>query len=219
VKKIHFGLGCILFFASIPFVAYTQVTDIEGNTYQTVMIGTQLWMAENLKSTKYNDGTGIPLVKNSDWYTLTTPAYCWYNNDYKSFGKIYGALYNGYAVETGKLCPTGWHVPAEDDWIKLSNYLGGEQAAGGKLKKTGTSHWKNPNAGASNSTGFTALPGGARWMIGRFDLLGRRGYWWSIYQHDNDPEAVSRMIGFDEGLFRKVETIKGSGFSVRCVRD
>ena len=205
--------------ASLPFVAHAQMTDIEGNSYQTVQIGTQLWMAENLKTTKYNNGTPIPLVKGSEWYTMTTPGYCWYHNAYKSFGKIYGALYNWYATESGNLCPTGWHVPTDDDWTILNDYLGGEQSAGGKLKETGTGNWKNPNAGATNSTGFTALPGGGRWVIGRFDLLGRRGYWWSSSGKDDDPEAPIRMIGYDEGIFRKLQGLKGSGFSVRCVKD
>ena len=205
--------------ASLPIVTYTQVTDIEGNTYKTTEIGTQVWMAENLKTTKYNNGTPIPLVKGSEWYTMTTPGYCWYNNDFKSFGKIYGALYNFYTIETGNLCPAGWHVPTDDDWTILTRYLGGEESAGGKLKETGTIHWKSPNAGATNSSGYSALPGGGRWVIGRFDVLGRKGYWWSASGNDNNDEAPIRVIGYDEGVFRKLQSIKGSGFSVRCVKD
>ena len=122
------------------------VQDIDGNNYLTVTIGTQIWMAENLRTTKYNDGTAIPLVTdNTTWANLTTPAYCWYNNDAKTNGSTYGALYNWYSVNTKKLCPTGWHVPNDTEWTTLTTYLGGTAVAGGKLKETGTAHWYSPN--------------------------------------------------------------------------
>jgi uncharacterized protein (TIGR02145 family) len=219
VRKIHLVLGCIIFIVLLPFVTYAQVTDIEGNTYKTVQIGTQLWMAENLKTTRYNNGSEIPLVTGPEWDTMSTDGYCWYNNNYKIFGKIYGALYNWYAVATGNLCPTGWRVPADADWVILCDYLGGEKSAGGMLKETGTLHWKSPNSGATNSTGFKALPGGGRWVIGRFDLISRRGYWWSSSTFDNNSDTTIRMIPFDESLFLRVSGLKGSGFSVRCIKD
>ena len=219
MKKIRLAIGCIVIVALLPIVVHAQVTDIEGNTYKTIQIGTQLWMAENLKTTKYNNGIGIPLVTGSEWDTMTTQGYCWYSNNFKSFGKTYGALYNWYAVESGNLCPTGWHVPSDDDWTALSEYLGGENAAGGRLKESGTRHWKSPNAGATNSNGFTALPGGGRWVVGRFDLIGRRGYWWSSSAYDNNSDPSIRMILFDESFFKRAPGIKGNGFSVRCIKD
>jgi uncharacterized protein (TIGR02145 family) len=219
VKKKHLITGCIIIVSSLSYVVNAQVTDIEGNTYKTVNIGTQLWMAENLKTTKYNDGIEIPLVADSSWNSLTTHGYCWYNNNYKNYGKIYGALYNGYAAGSGKLCPTGWHVPTDAEWKTLSDYLGGDRLAGGKLKETGTAHWNRPNTGATNDSGFTALPGGGRWVIGRFDLFGRRAYWWSTSIYDDIFDASIWMIPHDENLFNKVPAIKGNGFSVRCIKD
>jgi uncharacterized protein (TIGR02145 family) len=219
VKKILSVIGWVLILASLPSVAKSQLTDIDGNTYKTVQIGHQLWMAENLRTAKYSDGTEIPLVTGSEWYSMTTPGYSWYNNNYKIFGKIYGALYNWYAVETGNLCPTGWHVPTDDEWTALSAYLGGDNSAGGKLKEKGTAHWKSPNGGATNNSGFNALPGGGRWVIGRFDLIYRRGYWWSSSGSEDNTEAMSRMIGYEESIFKKTSSLKGSGFSVRCIKD
>lgn len=164
MRKIHLAIGCIIIVALLPCVANAQVADIEGNTYKTVQIGSQLWMAENLKTTKYSNGTEIPLVTGQEWYTMTSQGYCWYNNDYKNFGKIYGALYNWAAIETGNLCPTGWHVPTDNDWNTLCKYLGGEKSAGGKLKESGTQHWKSPNAGATDSIAFSGPSGW--WTVG-----------------------------------------------------
>jgi uncharacterized protein (TIGR02145 family) len=141
------------------------VTDIDGNAYNIVTIGGQAWMKENLKVTKYKDGTTIPLVTATGaWVALTTPGYSFYNNSVT--GGVYGALYNWYTVNTGKLCPTGWHVPSTTEWTTLETFLGGASVAGGKLKETGTSKWFSPNTGATNETGFTALPGGARNYLG-----------------------------------------------------
>ena len=115
------------------------VTDIDGNVYHTVTIGTQTWMVENLKTTKYNDGTAIPLVTDSTaWLNLTTPGYCWYNNDAATYKNTYGALYNWFTVNTSKLAPSGWHVPTDAEWTTLITYLGGETVAGGQMKSTGT---------------------------------------------------------------------------------
>ena len=138
------------------------VTDVDGNVYNTVTIGTQCWLQENLKTTKYKDGTSIPLVTdNSAWGSLSTPGYCWYNND-DTYKNTYGALYNYYTVLTNNLCPSGWHVATEREWSTLVTYLGGASIAGGKLKESGTTHWVTPNTGANNETGFIALPGGRR---------------------------------------------------------
>jgi uncharacterized protein (TIGR02145 family) len=147
--------------------ATAAVTDTDGNVYHTVIIGTQEWMVENLKTRRFNDGSAIPLVASSSaWPTLTTAGYCWYNNDSAANSATYGALYNWFAVNAGKLAPTGWHVPSDSEWNVLITYLGGESVAGGRLKEAGTVHWNSPNAGATNEFGFTALPGGHRDLYG-----------------------------------------------------
>ena len=141
----------------------SSIKDIEGNVYKTIAIGKQVWMTENLKTTKFNDGTSIPMVtENEAWIKLTTPAYSWYNNDSTANKNTYGALYNWYTVKTNKLCPAGWHVPTDAEWVALITYLEGFTVAGGKMKEKGIEHWKSPNEGATNETGFTALPGGYR---------------------------------------------------------
>ncbi len=120
-------------------ITESKISDGDGNIYETVTIGTQVWLTENLKATKYNDGTSIQFVTdNTLWATLSTPAYCWYNNDGGNYKDIYGGLYNWWAVNTGKLCPTGWHVPSDGEWTTLTSTLGGENVAGAKLKETGT---------------------------------------------------------------------------------
>ena len=139
------------------------VTDSDGNLYNTVTIGTQCWLTENLKTTRYNDGSQIPKVSDPlAWSNLITPAYCWYNNDSSSYMAAYGAMYNWYTVATGKLCPDGWHVPTDGDWTKLTDYLCGNSMSSAKLKEAGNMHWNNPNGESTNTSGFTALPGGYR---------------------------------------------------------
>jgi len=133
-----------------PTTTAGKVTDIDGNVYDTVKIGTQIWIIENLKTTKYNDGTSIPMVTDSAaWINLTTPGYCWHKNTSASYKNTYGALYNWYAVNTGKLAPKGWHVPSDAEWTTLITYLGGDSIAGGKMKETGMSHWFSPNTGCN----------------------------------------------------------------------
>ena len=194
------------------------VKDIDGNVYKTITIGTQVWMAENLKTTKYNDGTSIPLVIDNSWATLTTPAYCWYNNDSTASKNIYGALYNWHTVNTGKLCPIGWYVPANKEWANLSTYLGGDKVAGGKLKETGMTHWNSPNTGATNENGFRALPGGYRYGKGIFGSIGYLGYWWSSTEH-RAPYAWCRYIGYGSSSLLSHGNYRRNGFSVRCVQD
>jgi len=196
------------------------VTDIDGNVYHTVTIGTQVWMVENLKTTKYNDGTPIPLVTNNvEWANLTTPGYCWFNNDESTHKEPYGAMYNWYTIETGKLAPTGWHVPTYDgDFNTLANYLGGSNVAGGKLKEIGTLHWNPPNTGATNETGFTALPGGYRNYQGIFDGVGIIGYLWSATQRST-ASAWLRSLAYSHTIFNYGSDDKMLGFSVRCVKD
>ncbi len=196
----------------------SPVSDYEGNVYSTVQIGEQIWMAENLKSARYNDGTQIPLVTdNTGWGNLTSPAYCWYNNDEATYKNTYGALYNWYAINTNKLCPSGWHVPTDVEWSKMTEYLG-EDVAGGKLKETGTTHWYSPNTGATNETGFNALPGGDRADNGIFDNLGYYGNWWSASQI-NTNNAWYRNMHFNTSYVYRADASLKYGFSVRCIRD
>ena len=209
-----------------PNLTYGSVSDNDGNTYKTILIGTQTWMAENLKTTKYSDGTAISNVtNNTTWTGLTTGAYCWYNNDAATNKATYGALYNWLAVDAtangGKnVCPTGWHVPTDAEWTTMTTYLGGESVAGGKLKETGTTHWRSPNTGATNETGFTALPGGMRDEYGEFSSINDVGYWWSSSMNGSDmTKAWYRMFfSFDKDVFG-FDISKKSGFSVRCMKN
>jgi len=141
-------------------------TDGDGNVYDTVVIGTQVWLKENLKTTKSRYGDPLHLVPENDkWGTYSFNAYCWYDN-VEGLKDTYGALYNYKAVEVGAICPLGWHVPTPEDWTTLFNYLGGKNVAGKKLKETGFAHWGSENQGATNETGFTALAGGRRYGPG-----------------------------------------------------
>ena len=203
-----------------------SVKDIDGNKYKTLKIGNQIWLSENLKTTTYNDGTAIPLVKSYDaWAELSTPAYCWYNND-STNKEVYGALYNWYAVNTKKICPEGWHVPTDEEWTELRTYLGDKGNAGLALKESGTSHWRSPNSDASNTTGFTGLPGGYRDYKGPFNLLRKDAYWWSstesyryISTDSASPISFYRNLRYDDhDLFRNV-TDKSFGLCVRCLKD
>jgi uncharacterized protein (TIGR02145 family) len=214
-----------------PDLTYGTISDIDGNTYKTIQIGEQEWMAQNLAATKYNDGTAIPLeTSSSGWSNLTTPAYCWYNNDEATYKADYGALYNWYVVETGKLCPTGWHVPTDAEWKELELYLGMSQSEldaggsrgtdeGGKLKETGTTHWNYPNTATTNESGFTAVPGGCRYgSDGSFDLIGLNGAWWSASKYFSS-RAWYRLMSNDYGLITRSTYTKNYGFSIRCLRD
>jgi uncharacterized protein (TIGR02145 family) len=202
----------------INFLA-TGVIDTDGNKYKTIKIGNQLWMAENLRVAHFKNGTIIPLVTdNTAWNALTTPGYCWYNNDEATNKATYGALYNWYTVNTGNLCPTGWHVPTDAEWTTLTTYLGGESVAGGKLKETGIAHWASPNTGATNETGFTALPGGGRSTNGPCYDVGYSSVWWSSTAYST-TSAWSWAVGyFDTNVYRG-DYNKQGGFSVRCLRD
>jgi len=219
IKKLKL-IVLTLFCIGLTDLQAQTVKDIEGNVYKTVTIGTKVWMAENLKTTKYNDGTAIPLVTDDKaWEALTTPAYCWYNNDATANKKTYGALYNWYTVNTKKLCPTSWHVPSDAEWTTLTTNLGGISVAGGKLKETSTTHWQSPNTGATNETGFTALPGGFRSLDGACLSIGLDGLWWSAAE-DNAAEAWYRHLYYEGSVSRRDnEGNKRDGFSVRCLRD
>ncbi len=196
------------------------VSDIEGNIYKTIKIGTQVWTAENLKVTKYNDGTKISLVTDQlIWDKLTTEGYCWYNNDENTYKNTYGALYNAYTVNTGKLCPTGWHVPNDAEWTTLTTYLGGEEIAGGKMKESGTAKWKTPNKDATNETNFSAIPGGYRLTKSvKYSNIGQLSSWWSSTEVDTYYQN-GRFVNYSGCYVVKTNDKKIYGLSVRCIKN
>jgi uncharacterized protein (TIGR02145 family) len=201
----------------------TGVKDADGNSYKTVTIGSQVWMAENLKTTKYRDGLAIANVTvNAEWGVLTTAAYAVYGNSADN-GTNYGALYNWYAVNSGKLCPTGWHVPTKAEWTTLITFAGGENTAGGKLKSTRTAptaapSWLSPNTGATDAYGFAVVPGGFRMNGGSFGLIGEFSYFWSSTENSSTL-AEYNMIVNDQAYVASYPGLKGIGASVRCVKD
>jgi uncharacterized protein (TIGR02145 family) len=204
--------------------SFIGCTDSDNNNYSIVTIGSQTWMAENLKTTKFNDDSSIPLeTVNSAWSGISTPAYCWYDNDINN-KDTYGAMYNWYAVSTstngGKnVCPSGWHVPSDEEWITLISSLGGESNVGGKLKETGTAHWGSPNTGATNESGFTALPGGLRGAYdGGFYQRGLVGFWWSSAASTSTYAWNCYMSSYDSNIVGN-DLEKEDGLSVRCVQD
>lgn len=199
------------------------VSDIDGNSYKTVYIGTQHWMAENLKTSKYNDGTAIPNVTDAtQWSNLTTGAWSYYNNDAANNPK-YAKLYNWYAVSqttngNKNVCPTGWHVPSDAEWTVLTDYLGVENVAGGKMKEVGTTSWSSPNTDATNESGFTGLPSGSRGYDGNYSHLGINGGWWSSTEGITDDAWLRVLFNIYGFAFRGVN-VKKIGLSVRCLRD
>jgi uncharacterized protein (TIGR02145 family) len=206
--------------SQLSFTTETGITDTDGNTYNTIQIGSQLWMQENLKTTRYNDGEAIPLVTdNTTWWNLTTPAYCWFLNNIQVYKDVYGALYNWHTVGTGKLCPIGWHVPSDAEWTVLTDYLGGNSMAGGKMKETGTTHWRSPNTGATNETGFTALPGGYRGDGGGFMHIENYGNWWSANEIYVSFAWIYYIYYNGSHIYRSNSWGKTCGFSVRCIKD
>ncbi len=193
---------------------------IDENCISSVTICNQVWMLKNLDVTKYRNGDDIPQVTNiAAWAGLTTGAWCYYANNAAN-GTTYGKLYNWYAVNDARgLAPAGWHVPSDAEWTTLSDCLGGELDAGGKMKETGTTHWISPNAGASNSSGFTALPGGYLDSgLQFYNNIGIGGYWWSSTEA-NIGVAWLRFLVIDNWSIHRPGTDKIYGFSVRCVKD
>jgi uncharacterized protein (TIGR02145 family) len=211
------------------------VKDADGNVYQTVEIGNQVWTVENLRTTKFDDGSAIPLVTDTAaWKGNTTPAYCWYDNDtiYKT---KYGALYNWYAVDNKKLAPKGWHVPSDAEWNTLQNYLIANgynwdgTTTGNKLAKSlaaKTTDWEpdrtpgtvGNDLSKNNRSGFSALPGGSRNNVGDFDTVGYLGLWWSATEYDTS-DAFTRYFGNEYDDLYRIHDFKNCGLSVRLVRD
>jgi len=218
-----------------PCPGMPTVTDIDGNLYNTVLIGSQCWMKENLKTTTYQNGTPIPNVTDpDDWGDLTTGAYVWYDNDI-SWKDKYGALYNWFTtIDANGLCPTGWHVPTHDEWTDLTNYIGGTSSPHGNELKS-CRQVNSPLGGGCNTSehprwnehgthygtddyGFSGLPGGYRNDSGYFDGVGYFGYWWSSAEYSSD-NAWGRYLSYNFGYVNVSNYTKRAGFSVRCLRD
>jgi uncharacterized protein (TIGR02145 family) len=195
-----------------------DLIEIEDEAYHSVIIGSQTWMVENLRVTHYRNGDPIPnVILASEWDTLTTGAYCEYNDDDNAV-KPYGRLYNWYAVHDARnLAPEGWHIPTEDEFRLLIASAGAEDAAGGRLKESGTNHWKYPNTNATDIYGFTALPGGIFSASG-FAGLGEIGNIWSSTAFSED-HAYYLCLGHSTGRAFVAYQDKGLGFTVRCVKD
>jgi uncharacterized protein (TIGR02145 family) len=212
--------AAIVLFNSIlfnPNLTYGTVTDADWNEYKTIQIGTQTWMAENLKTTTFISGEQIANVgDNIIWADYMEDAYCWYENDI-AFKTNYGAFYNWYAVNSGKLCPVGWHVPSSEEFETLITFLGGESVAGEKLKESGTDHWQPPNTDADNESGFSALPGGYI-SSGEFMSLRTAGYWWSSTE-SNSSDASFMVIPSNDDSVSTDTAAKTTGMSVRCIKD
>lgn len=211
-------LAFTLFCMGLTGLQAQTVTDADGNIYPITTIGKQVWMADNLKTTKYNDGKPIPLVADEKkWEALKTPGFCWLNNDISN-KDIYGGLYNWYAANTKKLCPKGWHVPTDTEWGTMITFLGDENTAGDKLKETGTDHWKSTYNTATNDFDFTALPGGMRYETGIFPLFAHSyAVWWSATGSGTD--AWNRGLYFNSSRTYKGHEPMKIGFSVRCIKD
>ena len=198
---------------------FGTVTDIDGNLYYTIIIGDQEWMMENLRVTRYRNGATIPNVTdNTEWSALTTGAYRHYDNN-SSNGDTYGVLYNWYSISHNTtIAPEGWHVPTNDEWQVLIDYLGGDAIAGGKMKETGTTHWVAPNTGATNESGFTALPGGYCGPYGDFSSMGWGGYFWSATEHVSTNAYDCRLYALDSEVSQSY-FYKRAGYAVRCLRN
>jgi uncharacterized protein (TIGR02145 family) len=198
------------------------IIDIDGNVYNTITIGTQIWMKENLEVIHYNNGDSIiNITDNTQWMNDSLGSYCNYNNSVDT-ANIYGKLYNWFTVvDNRNLCPTGWHVPSIAEWNTLSLYLGGGSVAGGEMKETDTLHWHSPNVGATNISGFTGLPGGLRSTYGFFANLGDWGFWWST-----SASICSGLPAGGQYSLHNITDNLGSawqfatvGGSVRCICD
>jgi uncharacterized protein (TIGR02145 family) len=180
-----------------------SIIDIEGNVYKTIKIGNQTWMAENLRVTKYNDGTPLPNVTNDvKWSKLETPAYCWYNNDQGIFKKNYGALYNLYTIQNKNVCPSGWHIPSMEEWVKMIEFLGGDDVAGAKLRELG----------------IAALPTGYRGADGYFSGVEQEYSWWAPFSSDPNSPGTIDMVSDLDYLHVGGSAIT-SGHAIRCVKN
>ena len=223
MKKIS-AITFVIMFLSIGLYAQETVTDIDGNVYKTVRIGDQVWMAENLKTTRYRNGDTISTTSPATLNIMSesAPKYQWAYAGNDSNVAVYGRLYTWYAVtDSRNIAPTGWHVPTEAEWRTLINFLGGDSKARGKLKEAGTTHWKSPNTDATNESGFTALPGGSHWDT-IFVAIGMYGHYWSADMQA--PDWAWRLALSYKDMDVNVNTVLNSanpkiGWSVRCIKD
>lgn len=216
INSAGVGYGEAVQFTTLANVC-GNISDIDGNSYATVTIGSKCWTKQNLNVSHYRNGDAIPQVQDAaQWATLTTGAWCYYENQTAN-GTIYGKLYNWYAVSDPRgLAPQGWHVSSKEDWQTFGTYLG-VQNLGGKLKAMST--WNSPNTGADNSSGFTALAGGRRWYSdGSFSTLGNYGNWWTSTDGPS-PFAQMYLLGFSDDFLSNEYRDKTNGYSVRCVKD
>ena len=217
-------------FAGGPAPNCEPVTDIDGNVYRTVTIGTQVWMAENLKVTHYRNGDAITNVTDSaTWAGLTTGAYCEYDNNPNNVA-VYGRLYNWYAVSDSRnIAPVGWHVPSDEEWKQLEMYIGMSQIQadaehwrgtneGGKLKESGTTHWSSPNTGATNESGFSALPVGFRFVDGGYRELSMNVNFWTSTAWDGSVAWHRFLYYINSDVYRGHDSYR-YGFAIRCVKD
>ncbi|RYF97964.1 MAG: hypothetical protein EOO07_38850 [Chitinophagaceae bacterium] len=219
INKPAFFLLSVLLLVFISCRNDVTLKDVDGNSYKTVKIGNQIWMAENLKVTAFRNGDPIPnLAEDKNWAASKSASYCDYNKDAKN-AKIYGHLYNWYAVNDSRgLAPKGWHIPTSKELEELISFLKSDTIAAAKLKEAGTAHWLTPNNNADNSSGFTALPGGYRFNDGTFHTIRSNGYWWT---NNRSFEMYSWSPRIWEG-FADVERdpqYLNYGFSVRCIKD
>ncbi len=196
-----------------------SIVDIDGNVYHSITIGTQTWMVENLKVTKYSNGEKISNITDySQWSELTLGAYCDYLN-VATNSDLYGHIYNWNAVnDNRKIAPKGWHVATEVDWTTLFNYLGGNNVAGGKMKEEGKDRWEYPNSNATNESGFTALPSGVRSSNGEFGSIERSCTWWADTKY-NESNAICYSLDYSDAKVERNDNEKTFGFSVRCIKD
>lgn len=205
---------------SIPESPVSTVIDIDGNVYKTIRIGQQTWMAEDLRVTKFNNGTPISIVSDSKlWSSIDIPAYSWYDNITPDVASKYGALYNGYVVESSsKVCPNGWRIPTKDDWDSLIKFYGGAEIAGGKLKEAGISNWYKPNSGAETENVFMALPVGYRNSTGSFSFRGGTGLWWTSTVTSYSNFATMAMY-YNYSSVVTGNFPKAQGVCIRCMKD
>jgi uncharacterized protein (TIGR02145 family) len=220
MKKLMYYLSVIISIVFVLFLnvqdAYSQVTDKDGNSYNTVTIGKQIWMVENLNVTHYRNGDEIPLVQDKEeWDNQTTGAWCYYENN-SGNGITYGKLYNWYAVNDPRgLAPDGWHIPTDADWTKLTDFLGGADIAGHKLKNT--AGW-DENLNGDNSSGFSAMPGGYRTHDGYFSNIGRNSIFWTSTEFNGERAWFRNVIGSIPNIYNP-NYEKDFGLSVRCIKD
>jgi uncharacterized protein (TIGR02145 family) len=205
-----------------PVIEYADpLVDIDNNVYKTVVIGDQIWMAENLRVTKFNDGVPVSSIADKDiWQYTVLPAYCWYNNDSIANNLTFGALYNYRAVHTGMLCPVGWHVPSLEEWTTMIDYAGGYRVTGGKLKQIGTKLWSEPNTDATDVFGFNAVPGGMRRILdgGKFVSINTLARLW-CFDEENAFFAYAKEIQSTTASISTFSTPKRYGHSVRCIKN